>query len=630
MSLDALLDNGAFRGNHRFFVKLDSKDAKQLLTMTYQRHLAELRSAGLDEEADAEEADGELPWLDYLPADARDLDPRGSTFAFEALGDWCGKPHGGPPGLLVSWCREPEPLAREINFSAGDRAVLMGTLDIPILPVPVEVPVTDPTWLRRDIAYSISAWLAHVQWGLRMRPHLEALSGCLDDEEAAYAWIDLADSFWRAVEVRPSARDLWTVEEIDDGGISYRPLAKKGCHFVSEIATKLSPAFVRDRYRLRVSPVPLLDWDDQAPIDVWLEAIGNGETYDARQAADGLRLWIEIALLEAADAMRRVELNLRNALLAIEQTRDAAACGHAVRAYLAQLTEATEAAIDPPFERSFGAALAFAPGFESPTRDDQETAADVARRVASTRPRLYLLDEPERHLNARLQRAAAKWLVDLLDTRGSQGLIATHAHAFLSVGSGPTFVEVRREDGGSKLTPFEPHELTAYSEIAEEIGWDRGELLTSVRVLAFVEGRHDQAVLIWRDVCQVPHDSVPLVDAVSAGAGCWRRSGAPGARRRRNQGEPTAMVSLIFGGLGYPMTGGFAAELHSRNGREHRSGVRPAPPIERSQLPSRRRSGPRVSDVSPRQPRRGGGGVVLSRSWRPPRRSTPAHERMRC
>ena len=28
------------------------------------------------------------------------------------------------------------------------------------------------------------------------------------------------------------------------------------------------------------------------------------------------------------------------------------------------------------------------------------------------------------------------------------------------------------------------------------------------------------------------------------------------------------MVSLICGDLGYPMTGRFAAELHSRNGRE--------------------------------------------------------------
>jgi len=168
VSLDALLDNGAFRGNHRFFVKLHPEDAKQLLTLTYQRDLAELRSAGLDEDADAEEAGGELPWLDYLPADARDLDPRRSTFAFEALADWCGKPQGGPPGLLVSWCREPEPLARGINFNAGDRAVLMGTLDIPILPVPVEVPVADSTWLRREVAEAISAWLAHVQGGLQM------------------------------------------------------------------------------------------------------------------------------------------------------------------------------------------------------------------------------------------------------------------------------------------------------------------------------------------------------------------------------------------------------------------------------------------------------------------------------
>src|SRR4051812_49573887 len=96
-SLDAMLGNKVFRGNHRFFVKLHPEDAKQLLTLTYRRHLEELRSAGLNDEADAEEAGGELPWLHYLPADARDLHPSSSTFAFKALADWCGKPQGGLP-----------------------------------------------------------------------------------------------------------------------------------------------------------------------------------------------------------------------------------------------------------------------------------------------------------------------------------------------------------------------------------------------------------------------------------------------------------------------------------------------------------------------------------------------------
>jgi hypothetical protein len=516
-SLDALLSNDAFRGNHRFFVKLHPDDALQLLTLTYQRHISQLRDAGLNEEADAEAEGEELPWLSYLPADARDLHPRSSTFTFEALADWCGKPQGGAPGLLVSWCRVPKPLARDINFNVDDRAVLMGTLDVPILPVPVQLPVTEPAWLREQMADALSEWLAHVHWAVRTQPQLEALGQFTDDEDAAYAWIDVAESFARAVERRPPRRDVWTIEDADERTVAYRPLARTACAFVSDIATKLSPAFVHGRYELQVAPVPVLDWDDRSPVTISLVARDGSGVFDARDVADGLRLWIEMALLEAADAMRRVELNLRNALLQIEHARDAAAVGAAAEAYLEQLAEATQNPIDPPFERSLGAALALAPGLDSPMRDDEASAEDIARRVSAARPRLYLLDEPERHLNPRLQRAAAQWLVDLLETRGSQGLIATHAHAFLSVGSGPSFVEVRREGGKSQLAPFEAHELTAYSEIAKDIGWDRGELLTSVRVLAFVEGQHDRAVL--EELFNLPFHHAGVVLVPIAGVG---------------------------------------------------------------------------------------------------------------
>jgi predicted ATPase len=517
-SLDALLTNASFRGNHRFFVKLHPEDALKLLTLTYQRHLSQLRDAGLNQEADEEEAGGEaLPWLSYLPVDARDLHPRSSTFAFEALADWCGKPQGGAPGLLVSWCRKPEPLAREINFNVDSRAVLMGTLDVPVLPVPVELPVTDPAWLREQIADSLTEWLAHLHWAVRTRHQLEALGQLTDDHDAVDAWIDVADSFFRNVERRPSPREVWTLEDADEQAVAYRPLARSACTFVGQIATRVSPAFVRDRYELRVSPVGILDWSDRSPITIALVAKDGSGSFDAQGIADGLRLWTEMALLEAAEAMRRVELNLRNALLEIERARNAVAVRAAVASYLEQLAEAMDNPVDPPFERSLGAALALAPGLDSPTRDEEEVSADVARRVSAARPRLYLLDEPERHLNPRLQRAAAQWLVDLLETRGSQGLIATHAHAFLNVGAGPTFVEVRRQGGKSKLAPFEAHELTAYSEIAKDIGWDRGELLTSVRVLAFVEGQHDRAVL--EELFSLPFHHAGVVLVPIAGVG---------------------------------------------------------------------------------------------------------------
>jgi hypothetical protein len=47
----------------------------------------------------------------------------------------------------------------------------------------------------------------------------------------------------------------------------------------------------------------------------------------------------------------------------------------------------------------------------------------------------------------------------------------------------------------AELRPMRPNELTRLSQEASELGLDRGELLTMVRVLLWVEGRHDEAVL---------------------------------------------------------------------------------------------------------------------------------------
>ena len=75
-------------------------------------------------------------------------------------------------------------------------------------------------------------------------------------------------------------------------------------------------------------------------------------------------------------------------------------------------------------------------------------------------------------------------------------MITSHSPAFLNVDGEARFIEVRRTAAGhSDLQPFLPVEVNAYSDLARDIGLDRGELLTNTRVLLFVEGRHDQVVL---------------------------------------------------------------------------------------------------------------------------------------
>ena len=492
-SLDLLIEGQARSGDHRFFVELGDEDADRLLSATYERYRAEAP----DEVDEVPPTDGRAAWLD-MAGEQRGQLTRSSLFALEALADWCGRPPGGPPGLLVSWCTALEPLAGPHSFGAGGTRI--GTIDLPVLPVPVHVPSVEPGWLRRELAGAAGGWLAHLIWGLGAVAKFDDLIA--GDHPSDYLepmddWLELAEGFARRVESRPPAADLWTVRDDDTGSVSYRPIATTACSHLGELATRLAPAFVKDRYRISVRPRGILQWQPQEPVVIELESVVDGEFFDHSALADGLRLWVEISLLEAADALRRAELRLRDALFAIEAAdpQDPQALGVAARSYLQLLKETVESAVDPPFERTLGAALTFAEGVDSPSRDDF-APPQVVENLAAVRPRLYLLDEPERHLNPRLQRAAATWLVDLLRTRGSQGLIATHAPAFLNAGRDTKYVQVRRRhDGSSELDPFTPEDVTAYSEIAADVGLDRGELLGNVEVLLFVEGRHDQTVL---------------------------------------------------------------------------------------------------------------------------------------
>lgn len=107
-----------------------------------------------------------------------------------------------------------------------------------------------------------------------------------------------------------------------------------------------------------------------------------------------------------------------------------------------------------------------------------------------------LADEPERHLHPRLQREAARWLVDTVHKSSSQVILATHSVPFLNLGPEARYTYVRRQPGElAHVSPIETSELQALTEIALDLGLDRGELMALVRVLLFVEGRADQAVL---------------------------------------------------------------------------------------------------------------------------------------
>jgi hypothetical protein len=112
--------------------------------------------------------------------------------------------------------------------------------------------------------------------------------------------------------------------------------------------------------------------------------------------------------------------------------------------------------------------------------------------------RLYLIDEPEQHLHALMQRKVAPWLAQLVSKGSAQAMITTHSVPFLTAGSEreTCWVYVRRpSDGPTRVETLDAPTLGAFSELELDVGWDRGQLLSTIALLLFVDGRSDQAVL---------------------------------------------------------------------------------------------------------------------------------------
>src|SRR5262249_13767782 len=107
-----------------------------------------------------------------------------------------------------------------------------------------------------------------------------------------------------------------------------------------------------------------------------------------------------------------------------------------------------------------------------------------------------LLDEPERHLHPALARKAARWLRDVMARRpDAQCVLTTHSVPFLDLGEGASYNYLWRDGPLVFSARFARHELDELTLLCEEMGFDRGELLSTVQQLLFVEGRADQIVL---------------------------------------------------------------------------------------------------------------------------------------
>ena len=281
-------------------------------------------------------------------------------------------------------------------------------------------------------------------------------------------------------------------------------------------ANEVLPNFVSESYELAVG-LRLPSWEARSPLDFFLVSKGSdGFEFPLDDAAEGFRLWIQLAVLEGVDAVRAQEvwlwmsahtvkiawLILDQALTDLEGARraesetDEMGAQQAVdeadlflRGALVILCEhLRKISAGEPGETLRGRAF---------TRTSGEGSEDGWQsRMNHLKARLYLIDEPERHLHPRLQREASTWLAETMSERRSQCIVATHAIPFMNLGRGTQYVAAQRDDRGeTRLDAFSPELVTALSEFAGELGFNRGQLLATVNLFLFVEGRADQRVL---------------------------------------------------------------------------------------------------------------------------------------
>ncbi len=111
--------------------------------------------------------------------------------------------------------------------------------------------------------------------------------------------------------------------------------------------------------------------------------------------------------------------------------------------------------------------------------------------------RVYLIDEPERHLHPIAQREAASWIANLVEQPGAPSVVvATHSPAFLDLPSQlAQYLGVTREEGASRAHSITTEEMRHLDGFADRLGVSRADLIQLVRLVIIVEGKHDKLVV---------------------------------------------------------------------------------------------------------------------------------------
>lgn len=385
----------------------------------------------------------------------------------------------------VAWCKPTTDAGTEANSPLGDSSAFapspvapLGRTSRAMLPLAIAVPraLDDVRLQLRD---AIVAVLIHLEWAERDRwAYLHGVPvQSSADREGTRAW--LKETSGDVVAINPDARSL--------------------CNLASALATTLAPEFVTRDHALRIEMEPIHDWSRGGPtLRLSLRRRTGSVEFPMAAAADGHKVWLQFAILEAVAILRRYLGVLEGLLEQTSGSREGASGANrtAWSRYDAAIT----------LLRSFGTAGAEVSG----------GALEQFTSLRNVGHRLYLIDEPEQHLHPRLQRLAARWLVGAGTAGASQCLVVTHSPHYLRIPGRVSFAylqQVETEAGGprSVIRLLTPSLLHATDEVARDMGFDRGELLSAVSTVVFVEGLADKLFLDAYCGERLHHAGVALV-----------------------------------------------------------------------------------------------------------------------
>lgn len=246
--------------------------------------------------------------------------------------------------------------------------------------------------------------------------------------------------------------DPWLADHKQGATVISEPV-RELCQRLSEHATAIAPLFVTRAYDIRVEPLEPVQWHRHGDRRIRLALVrsGSNDSFDLAVAGSGLAVWAAFAVEEA---MREV---------AHEPDQE--------------LRE-----IDEDIERRSDEDGHWAPRHEPEIGEPG---------------RLYVLDEPERHLHPEAQEQAARWLASRIDEQTSF-LLATHALPFLSLPAHEVEYALvsRGEDGLTRAKPMTDDVWGFLDERIADAGvGSRAQLIQLARAFLVVEGAHDESVI---------------------------------------------------------------------------------------------------------------------------------------